>query len=80
LISPTAGPLPVALYFSQCDEKRIVVEKDGPLNCQGELIVIDDEDSDLLLPQADHFTLCRCGASKKKPLCDGSHLENGFKG
>lgn len=38
------------------------------------------EDSDLLLPQADHFTLCRCGGSKKKPFCDGSHLENDFKG
>jgi CDGSH-type Zn-finger protein/ferredoxin len=63
-----------------CDQTRIVVEKDGPLNCQGEMTVIDDQDSDLLLPRADHFTLCRCGGSKKKPLCDGSHLENDFKG
>jgi CDGSH-type Zn-finger protein len=59
---------------------QIVVEKDGPLNCQGTIVLIDDQDSDTLLPMADHFSLCRCGGSKKKPLCDGSHEENGFSG
>ena len=59
---------------------QIVVEKDGPINCQGSLTLIDDQDSDTLLPEADHYCLCRCGGSKKKPICDGSHLDNGFKG
>ena len=64
-------------YFQ---ETRIVVEKDGPLHCQGGIELKDDQESDTLLPDADHYTLCRCGASKKKPLCDGSHEEKGFRG
>lgn len=63
-----------------CRHQELVVELDGPLHVHGGVELIDDQESDKLLTAGDHYTLCRCGASKKKPLCDGSHLKVGFKG
>ena len=77
-----------ALSYSLNDEQKanyflntqIVVEKNGPYHCHGDINLIDDQNSDSLLPKGDHYTLCRCGASKKKPFCDGTHLDIDFKG
>ena len=30
-------------------------------------------------PVRETLALCRCGASKNKPFCDGSHRHAGFK-
>jgi CDGSH-type Zn-finger protein len=32
------------------------------------------------LPKRETYSLCRCGQSKFKPYCDGSHTKVGFKG
>ncbi|MDX9872377.1 MAG: CDGSH iron-sulfur domain-containing protein [Clostridia bacterium] len=32
------------------------------------------------LPQADTYTLCRCGKSGNHPFCDGAHTSAGFRG
>jgi CDGSH-type Zn-finger protein/uncharacterized Fe-S cluster protein YjdI len=52
----------------------INVSADGPLHVRGELEI---ETPEGIVPRT-RATLCRCGASKTKPFCDGSHREAGF--
>jgi glutamate synthase domain-containing protein 2/uncharacterized Fe-S cluster protein YjdI len=50
--------------------------KNGPVQVRGGLELRDEDEN---APQtADHFTLCRCGGSRNKPFCDGTHWHNGF--
>ena len=49
----------------------IAVREAGPYAVRGD-ILLDGE------PANYRATLCRCGASKNKPYCDGSHHEIGF--
>ena len=74
-----------ALSFASDDEgqptephlaKEVVVVPDGPLWITGGIPV---ERSDWQpLETRNRVTLCRCGASARKPLCDGTHKEIGF--
>ncbi|HEX2694172.1 MAG TPA: CDGSH iron-sulfur domain-containing protein [Acidobacteriota bacterium] len=71
---------------------RIKVTKDGPVTVYGgvplarENIVADGDgepekwEKGPAYPDRDTYALCRCGASKDKPFCDGSHIEAGFDG
>jgi CDGSH-type Zn-finger protein len=53
------------------------VEKDGPLKVEGYIELKDDRGS---RPESrEHYTLCRCGQSKNKPYCDGTHITTQFK-
>ena len=60
------------------DGVSIRVMEDGPLIVTGL--------SELLTPKGEAFpvktkiALCRCGASAKKPFCDGAHVGAGFSG
>src|SRR5262245_11642473 len=47
------------------------VRENGPLAVRAEL-TLDGQSKGFRL------TLCRCGASKQKPYCDGSHAAAGF--
>ncbi len=60
-------------FFS---EPEVFVSEDGPLHVRGG-IKLNTEDQPVT---NSHYTLCRCGASKNKPFCDGAHKEAGFKG
>jgi CDGSH-type Zn-finger protein len=56
----------------------ITVTKDGPYAVRGEIELSDASWGQGASPN--RYTLCRCGASKNKPFCDGSHWDAGFKG
>jgi CDGSH-type Zn-finger protein len=52
--------------------------KNGPYEVAGGVQVLDNSGKEF--PDlGDPVYLCRCGASKNKPYCDGSHQEIGFK-
>lgn len=64
-------------HRDQDREPMVTVTKDGPYAITGGIGLIDQA-----LAQgasSEHYTLCRCGASKNKPFCDGSHWRVGFK-
>lgn len=57
---------------------RAEVLRDGPLLVQGSITVVDADGKATAREGATAF--CRCGASKNKPYCDGSHKTIGFTG
>ena len=57
---------------------EIAVTADGPLWVCG-AVPIQRSDGEPLEVR-NRVTLCRCGASSSKPLCDGSHTAAGFSG
>jgi 3-phenylpropionate/trans-cinnamate dioxygenase ferredoxin subunit len=65
----------------------IKVRKDGPYAVDlttGEFVLVDHEGNVIPLPELKPgktaITLCRCGASTRKPFCDGTHSKIGFRG
>jgi CDGSH-type Zn-finger protein len=54
--------------------------ENGPLVIQGVLKVVDHLGNEFPLPVGkENIALCRCGHSKNKPFCDGSHRQVGFQ-
>lgn len=56
---------------------HIRVQPNGPLLCTGNIEVYDAQGT--LLRATEDVALCRCGHSKNKPFCDGSHREAEFE-
>ena len=56
---------------------EVSAAKDGPLMLSGNLTIIAG--SGRVAWQGTQAALCRCGASRNKPFCDGSHKAAGFK-
>ena len=59
---------------------EITVNANGPLRVSGADIVIKDADGHPFdLGGRGVISLCRCGASSKKPFCDGAHKDIKFE-
>ena len=55
--------------------------ENGPLVMPATVRIIDHLGNEYPLPTGkDLIALCRCGASAKKPFCDGSHKGCAFTG
>lgn len=64
-------------HRDQQREPAITVTKDGPYAVVGGVQLIDQ--SWAAGASTEHYTLCRCGGSKNKPFCDGTHWSIRFK-
>ena len=58
------------------DKVKIQVKKTGSVRVTGTVDFVDAEGN--VIETKTDFSLCRCGASKEKPFCDGSHRDAGF--
>lgn len=74
------------------NKKKIIISKDGPYLVSGNIplckeVIVKDQDGLPLsweksekFPDEENYALCRCGKSKNKPYCDGTHSKIVFDG
>jgi CDGSH-type Zn-finger protein len=77
-------------FMENNNKPKIKITKDGPYIVSGNVPLSEkiitpkgkgyvfEEGREL--PQSEVYSLCRCGKSKNKPFCDGSHEKSGFIG
>ncbi len=65
-------------HRDQDRDPMVTVTKDGPYAITGGIELLEQTLGEGA--STEHYTLCRCGGSKSKPFCDGSHWSIGFKG
>ncbi len=61
-------------------EVSVSVQTDGPLKVEGPIELVDAEGNLIPTREGKAVYLCRCGGSKNKPFCDGTHSRIGFAG
>ncbi len=60
-------------------ETRVTILETGPYTVQGPLKIFDHSGVEVRGDRETIF-LCRCGGSKNKPFCDGTHSRIAFRG
>ncbi|HXE58878.1 MAG TPA: CDGSH iron-sulfur domain-containing protein [Gemmatimonadales bacterium] len=58
---------------------RITVNPHGALRIEGDFELVDERGRVYGLGGRTSVALCRCGASRRKPFCDGRHNTCGFR-
>jgi CDGSH-type Zn-finger protein len=59
------------------DNVKIQLRANGSLRVTGTVDFVDAEGK--VIRTKTNFSLCRCGHSKEKPFCDGSHRTANFQ-
>ena len=59
-------------------DTTIQVSSNGPLRITGAFNICDPTGATFDLAGRTTISLCRCGHSQNKPLCDGTHKTIGF--
>ncbi len=61
------------------DEVTIRIRDDGPALVEGPVKIVDGAGNEFVVdPSKPIVAICRCGNSKNRPFCDGSHKACGF--
>lgn len=55
---------------------KLIINNNGPIKIEGDFEILDMAGQNYGLQGRTIISLCRCGQSKNKPFCDGSHREN----
>lgn len=65
----------IPFSVKECIMEKVQVKciKNGPYEIQGTLTIVDANDKTLSQSGNATYYLCRCGGSKTKPMCDGTH-------
>ena len=56
----------------------VSARENGPFLVTGSVKLVDHQGGEFDLGGKETIALCRCGTSKNRPFCDGSHKECGF--
>lgn len=57
---------------------KITVRAHGSYKVEGDVPLFDEQGNRIATPEGGRYSLCRCGLSKNKPFCDGSHKAGGW--
>jgi CDGSH-type Zn-finger protein len=59
-------------YGARVSQARITPYRDGPLIVRGPFVLADQDGNDIAVGRQT-VALCRCGKSRIRPFCDGTH-------